>query len=75
MAVLVFPRSESEKSIPGFLIVSSVENPDSVWQKTREMGRVITEDSMDNWNRNCIKQKDRRDGHEKLECWVREMSN
>lgn len=75
MAALVFPRSESKKCIPGFLLVSSMENPDSIWQKTGEMGRVITEDSMESWDWNCIKQKDRRGGHEKLECWVREMSN
>lgn len=38
-----------------------MENPDSIWQKTGEVGMVITEVNMENWEQNCIKQEDRRE--------------
>lgn len=41
----------------------------------REVGMVITEVNMENCEYNCIKQKDRKEDHEKLKCWVREINN
>jgi len=39
------------------------------------MGMVITEVNMENWEQNCIKQKDRREDHKKLKCWVTEINS